>query len=506
MASDNFRVCPTTGLKVDFSAQTLIKLNAFTAIVFLLVGGLLGLAIVLTRWQAVHLLTAELFYRALTLHGIAMLVAWIVFFEMALLYFTSAILLNCRLAVPWLGWLQYILMLVGGAIVTVMVLTGNADVMFTSYVPLKAHHLYYLGIVLFAVGAILGCVTFFATLGIAKTEKTYQGSVPLVTYGAIVAAIIAILTLAHGAIFFIPTWLWALGVIPMMDPETYRLLFWGFGHSTQQINVAAMIACWYAIGTLTVGAQPASEKFSRSAFALYAIFICIASEHHLLVDPGISAAHKEWNTGYFMHLAVLASMMHAFSVPAQIEIALRKKGYTKGMFEWLKKAPWGDPAFSSMVFSVTGFGFMGGITGILYGTEQLNIIRHNTIAVPGHFHATVVVGTTMAFMGITYYVLPLIFQRQVAFPTVAKLQPYVYGVGMWIFCIAMMFVGGFGVPRRHWDITAAESLFKGELSFGPTVDLGFAVVAIGGVLAFVGGAMFVLNAVATVAMGKKVNQ
>ena len=60
------------------------------------------------------------------------------------------------------------------------------------------------------------------------------------------------------AIVFIPTWLWALGVIPMMDPEVYRLLFWAFGHSTQQINVAAMISCWYLLGTLTVGALPVS--------------------------------------------------------------------------------------------------------------------------------------------------------------------------------------------------------------------------------------------------------
>jgi len=62
------------------------------------------------------------------------------------------------------------------------------------------------------------------------------------------------------------------------------------------------------------------------------------------------------------------------------------------------------------------FGFLGGITGVILGTEQLNIIMHNTLYVPGHFHATVVTGTTLAFMAVTYLVVPLIFQRQIIWP------------------------------------------------------------------------------------------
>jgi cytochrome c oxidase subunit 1 len=498
-----FRTCPATGFKVHGPAETLIQINAVTAIVFLLVGGILGLLMVLTRWQAVHILDAEWFYRLLTLHGIAMLVAWIIFFEMAVLYFASAVVLSSRLAAPWAGWLQYVLMLVGAAIVTVQILLGNADVMFTSYVPLKASHWYYLGIILFAVGAIVGCIVFFATLIVAKHEKTYQGSLPLVTFGAAAAAIIAITTLAHGAIVFIPTWMWAAGLIPMMDPESYRLIFWGFGHSSQQINVCAMVAVWYMLGALTVGAKPVNEKVSRVAFVMYVLFINIASEHHLLVDPGLSAAHKSWNTGYFMHLAVLASMIHAYSVPAQVEVALRKKGYTKGTFEWLKKAPWGNPGFSALVLSLIGFGFLGGITGVVYGTEQLNIINHNTLRIPGHFHATVVSGTTLAFMGVTYYVLPLIFRREVIFPGIAKLQPYVFGIGIMTFSTAMMFAGGFGVSRRQWDMTGVEAPF--QVNFDAIVDLAMAITGISGVLAVVGGAMFVLLAVGTLLIGKKIN-
>jgi cytochrome c oxidase subunit 1 len=99
-----FRICPTTGLKVHLPAEMLIKANAVVAVVFLAIGGLAGLLVALTRWPAVHLLPADDFYLALTAHGLDVLLVWIIFFEMALLYFASAILLNSRIATPALGW------------------------------------------------------------------------------------------------------------------------------------------------------------------------------------------------------------------------------------------------------------------------------------------------------------------------------------------------------------------------------------------------------------------
>src|SRR5262245_43463842 len=178
-----FRVCPDTGLKVYLSAENLIKANAVAAVVSLLVGGLLGLLVALTRWPSVHLLPAEAFYAVLTAHGINVLLFWIIFFEMAILYFASAIILNCRLATPWLAWLGFLLMIVGDVLVNVAVLQGDSSVMFTSYVPMQAAPNFYLGIILFAVGALIGCCVFFGTLLIAREERTYQGSIPLVTFG-----------------------------------------------------------------------------------------------------------------------------------------------------------------------------------------------------------------------------------------------------------------------------------------------------------------------------------
>jgi cytochrome c oxidase subunit I len=503
MSSFIHRICPATGLKVDRNADHLIRANAVVATVMLLIGGIAAVLVLLTRWQAVHLLDATMFYRVLTIHGMNMLIFFILFFEMAILYFSSAVLLNSRVAAPKVAWTAFVLMVVGMLMVQYTMFTGKADVLFTSYVPLRADPNFYLGVILFAVGALMVTILFFATLVVAKREKTFEGSLPLVTYGAMTAAIIAVITLGQGAAIYIPTWLWSMGLMEV-DAQVYRLVWWGLGHSSQQVNVAAMVAVWYLLGALTVGAVVLNEKISRLAFVLYVAFISMAAAHHLLVDPGMGPAWKVVNTSYFMYMAVLASMIHGFTVPAGIEVGQRLRGYGKGTFEWLKRAPWGDPGFSSLAFSIVVFGFVGGITGVTFGTEQINIIAHNTLRIPGHFHATVVSGTAMAFMGLTYYVIPLIFRKKVAFWPLAKIQPYLFAGGMLIFSMAMTFAGTFAVPRRHWDITFTNAPF--DLQFSPTVDMLLGVMALGGLLAAVGGAIYILVTVWSVFFGKPIEE
>lgn len=500
MSNEN-RTCDITGLKIDKTAESMIKLNITTAIIFLAVGGAAALLVLLTRWPAIHLLPVEWYYRWLTAHGLVALIVWIFFFEVALIYLGSVVLLGGRMAVPILSKVAYGLMMLGVVLVVAMVLGGQADVLFTSYVPLQAHPIYYLGIILVAVGMLLVFIHFFINMAVAKKEGHYKKTLPLVSFGIMAGSIIGIMTLAHGAAIYIPTLLWSLGVIESIDPSAYRLVWWGLGHSSQQVNVCLMVSMWYMTAAFMFKAKPLSEKLCRTAFVLYILFINVASEHHLLVDPTFSAWHKIVNTSYVMHLAVLASMIHAFAVPASIEVGLRKQGYTNGLFEWLKKAPWGNPGFSAIFISIILFGFLGGITGVIFGTEQFSIIRHNTWAITGHFHGTVVAGTTIAFMGAAYQFIPIFFKRDLIMPTVAKFQPFVYGGGIMLFSIAMMSAGSFGVPRRHWDYNFSDAPFGYQ--FDTTVDIFMGLTGLGGIIAVVGGAMFIVVTLGSIFAGPK---
>ncbi|MBI3571085.1 MAG: cbb3-type cytochrome c oxidase subunit I, partial [Gammaproteobacteria bacterium] len=497
-----FRTCPDTGLLFHKPAETLMKLNAVAGIVFLLIGGVLGLLVGLTRWPTVHLLPADSFYMLLTAHGLSVLIFWIIFFEIAVLYFTCTTLLRSRLATPRWAWLGFALMVLGSITTMVAIFQGRSSVMMTSYVPMSAEPHFYLGLILFAVGALIGCFVFLGTLVIARAERTYgDGSIPLVTFGALTACIIAIFTIASGAIILIPTFLWKVGYINHIDPLMYRIIWWAMGHSSQQINVSAHIAVWYAIAGVVFGAKPLSEKVSRTAFLLYILFLQLACAHHLLTDPGISSEWKIFNTSYAMYLAVLASMIHGLTVPGAMEAAQRKRGFNKGLFEWLRKAPWSNPTFAGVFLSILIFGFLGGISGVVMGTEQLNLIMHNTLYVPGHFHATVVGGTTLAFMALTYWLVPILFRREIILPSLSKFQPYLFGLGTAGLSLFMMGAGTLGVPRRHWDIAFNGAIFGHQ--FPETAYLLLGLVGISVILAVLGGGLFILQIVGSVFFGRR---
>jgi cytochrome c oxidase subunit 1 len=494
------RACDTTGLPVCLTAQRFIKLHAVTAVVFLLIGGAGAILLALTRWPAVHLLSAEWYYRILTLHGLDMLIVMILNFEVAILYFAGTVLLNSRIYSSALAWVGFVLMLGGAVMFNVAILAGTSDVLMTSYAPLVAHPAFYLGIILLAVGTLIGVGNFFGTIYIARRDHTYEGSMPLVVFGALAAAIIAVATLLHGAVVLIPTFLWSVGLVAHIDPSWYRITWWGLGHMSQQVNVCAMVSVWYFLGTLTTGSKPISEAVCRGAFLLYILFINLASAHHILVDPGVSASWKIWNASYAMYLAVLASMIHGFTVPASIEVAMRRKGYDRGLFGWLTAAPWSNPGFSGFFLSLIIFGFGGGITGVVLGTQQINIMAHNTLRIPGHFHVTVVGGTTLAFMALTYYLVPLIFQREFYARALCRLQPWLFGGGISIFAIGMSFAGSYGVPRRHWDVDFSGAQFAVGFDSGAHVMLG--MMGLGALIAFTGLLLFILLVVAAVFFGR----
>ena len=499
----SFRICPDSGFYFDKSAESLIKVNAVAAVVALMIAGILALGVILTRWQTVHLLPADMFYQVLTAHGINALIFWCIFFEVAIMYFAASTLLRVRLAGPKWAWTGFALMIIGAVMNNVAVLQGKSSVMMTSYVPMQAEPHFYLGIILFAVGALIACFVFLGTLVIAKEENTYDGSIPLVVFGALTACIIAIFTIASGAIILIPTFLWSIGYINHIDAEVYRILWWGLGHSSQQINVAAHVSVWYLIIGVLFGARPMSEKVSRSAFLLYILFLQLASAHHILVDVGVSSEWKVFNTSYAMYLAVLASLIHGLTIPGAMEVSQRGKGLTKGLFEWLRKAPWGNPVFSGFFLALIIFGFIGGITGVVMGTEQINLIIHNTIYVPAHFHATVAVGTTLTFMALTYLLIPVLFRRQTILPGLAKLQPYIFAGGMLLLILFQLGAGTLGVSRRHWDMAFSGALLN--FDYPGTAYMLMAVSGVGGVLAAIGGASYILITVGSLIFGKKLD-
>ena len=497
---EGFRTCNTTGLTIHKSAEDMVKLFGVTGIVALLVGGIFALFVALTRWEIVGLLGAADYYRYLTIHAWYLLIFWMVFMEIAILYVGGNFVLGRRLPLQSLAKAGYALMVGGALLITWGTWTQSVPdqaPLLTSYAPLPSPTEFYLGVDLFLLGALVAALPFLATIWREKREHPNR-TLPLITFGAFCPSIVAAEAIVGGLITYVPTLAWRLGYLAHIDPAWYRQMYWIIGHGSQQINLLAMITIWYFMTHVIGGAVVASEKVSRFAFVLYLFFINMGAAHHLMSDPAVGLGWRLWNTSYAAYGAVIASMIHAFAIPAGLEAGRRRKNKGGGLFGWLWSAPWRDPGFSATILSIILFGFLGGITGVMMGQMQLNMTWHNTLAVPGHFHGTVATGTTLAFMGLGYYVVRLVFGREWIGDILATVQPYLYGAAMGVVALMMMYLGVlFGVPRRHpsvMDIPGTAFSFEAATPF-------FAVFGIFAVLAIIGGGLFLAIAVGSLLFG-----
>ncbi len=500
---DGFRTCAVTKLRIHRSAEVPVKIFGLTAVVALILGGIAALLVALTRWEAVGLLQPAAFYKYLSLHAWNLLIFWMVFMEVAILYVGGPMVLGRRLPAPRVVRTGWGIMVASALLIEYAIWTTSypdQQPLLTSYAPLKSSPLFYLGVITFILGTVTAALPFFACLWQEKREHP-ERTLPLVTFGSFVTGIIAVEALLGGLITYVPTFLWRIGVLGSIDAAWYRQMYWIIGHGTQQINLAAMVTVWYFLTHITAGAEVVSEKVSRLAFILYLFFINMGAAHHLMSDPALSASWRIWNTSYAVYGAVFASLIHAFAVPAGLETGRRKRGLGRdGWFGWLRTAPWHDPGFSATMLSIILFGFLCGITGVLMGQMQLNTMRHNTLAVPGHFHACVALGTTLTFMGLLYYLIRLLFRKEWVLDRLARAQPYLYGGAMTLAVMAMMEAGiVYGVPRRDPIVTSIPGTTFSFAASRPVL----ALIGIGGALAVLAGAAFVLVAVGSLLFGRE---
>jgi cytochrome c oxidase subunit 1 len=112
---------------------------------------------------------------------------------------------------------------------------------------------------------------------------------------------------------------------------------------------------------------------------------------------------------------------------------------------------------------------------------------------------TVAGGTSLAFMGLAYYVVPLIFQKEYPARILARIQPYIFGFGIVLMGIGMTLAGSLGVPRRHPDVDFTGARLSANLGDASSF---LAMVGIGGTIAAIGALIFIGLTVWAVFFGK----
>jgi hypothetical protein len=330
----------------------------------------------------------------------------------------------------------------------------------SNYVPMLEHPLFAAGLLLFAL-AVAAAVADVRRLrgGAGGTGGAGQEGALLPAEAgwslraAALMLLVALLTFAEA---------WVLTPAALSADTYYEVLYWGGGHVLQFANASAMVACWVALLTPVLGRSPLTARQA----ALVA---------GLMLLPVLSAPVLGWQdtTGgeyrvaftRLMQWGIFPGVLVALGLSARALWAAR--GATAPQARWQRNAFW-----ASATLTVLGF-----VLGAL--------IRGSTTTVPAHYHAAIG-GVTAAFMAVAFGLLaplgmPVPEGRWWA---VARLQPVLYGVGQSVFALGMAVAGSRGMERKAYG---AEQVRR---SLAHT--LGMAVSGLGGLVAVVSGALFVV--------------
>lgn len=441
------------------------------AVSTLVFAGLFAVLLALSRTPVIQELYAgKNFVRvALVGHVDLSVVIWFLAFMGVLWVLSSTSFLKAKLFCPILGWAGFWVTVSGTILLTAATLLALGEPIFSNYVPVLTHPVFYVSIALVGLGIGLTVINTFLT--VLKADK--PSGVPALTFGLLAAGVAVIIgLLCFGiAYFLIPD-----EIVPgiSLDPGLYfERLFWGGGHILQFANTIGMVSAWLLLAYLTLKNVPlGSDRMATLAFAYYILFILPAPFIFFQTDIN-SQLHKD-------------SFTHLMKYGLGVSTAFFAVGIIRGIMRQKKEGRlnWADPAFSSLVLSMSLF--------VLGGAVSL-FIRGSNLKIPSHYHG-VIGAVTTAFMGLTYYIIPLL-DRKVWSKKMAKYQPYLYATGQALFVIGMFWAGAHGVPRKTYG--TAQNLD----SVAKTV--GMALQGIGGLIAVIGGATFVLNVLASLLKRKE---
>ena len=433
-----------------------------------------------------HSVIIKSYYHGLSIHGVLNVLVWTTFFICGFLPFLTARSLRMPLASRRLAWGTFWLML-GGLVLAAVPLLGNAaTVMFTFYPPLKAHWAFYVGLTVVVAGTWL--VTLNLALTLSAWRRNHPGvRTPLPAFMALATFVmwtIASLGLAAEMLFMLIPW--SLGWVTGTDPLLARVLFWFTGHPIVYFWLLPAYISWYTLVPRQAGGRLFSDPMARASFLLFVVLATPLGFHHQYTDPGI---HEGWKLVHaFLTFAVFfPSLLTFFNVVASLETGGRARG-GRGLVSWFFRLPWGDPSVAAQVLAMITFAF-GGIGGLVNASMSLNLLVHNTAWIPGHLHLTVGTAVTLSFMGITYWLVPMLRGRALWSRRVALAQVWLWVGGMVIFSNALHRLGLMGMPRR--TMMGAAPYVQPE--WKPLLTL----VGVGGSLLFVSAMLYFLNMVMT---------
>ncbi len=481
--------------------KRMILIEIIFPIVLLVLGIYHGLLQVLYRAgiiRGTQFLGLE-YFQGLTLHGVVNAIVFTTFFAVAFGYAVIRYHLRSPLYMK-IAWLSFWLMIIGTLLAAAAILSGQASVLYTFYPPLKAHPVFYVGLVLVVVGSWIAFFNWIPPYFAWKREHPGE-KIPLAVVGIFATFIVWLIATAPVAIeilfLLIP---WSMGWVATVNVPLARMLFWFFGHPLVYFWLLPTYVMYYTMLPKLAGGKLYSDFAGRLTFLWLVLYSAPVGIHHQFTEPGISDTWK-FVHAFFTMLVAVPSFATAFTMAASLEHGARLRG-GQGLLGWWKKLPYLDRdrwLFSYLFAGLVIFIF-GGITGIVNASYNLDTVVHNTSWLPAHFHQTVAGPVFLSYLGMSLYLIASLTGKKIKLPTWNVWMPYVWTIGIMVFSSGG-FVGGAGGEPRRTNLGLTYANPQSPL-YHPEWQFTNLCTAIGGVIMTLAALMFFAVFFATV-FGKR---
>jgi hypothetical protein len=325
--------------------------------------------------------------------------------------------------------------------------TGESHPLLNNYVPVLQNTAFFIGLGVFGLGFGLLVVRAFLSAWSSDSSSSGERSLRFGLFVAVMASMSAILALV----------LSYYGINEGFQGQAYYdRLFWGGGHIIQFSHTQLMLVAWLWLASVSGARLRLSPRIVLLLFALGLSPVLVVPIIYLSFDVS-SGGHLYW----FIQLMKYGGALAAVPVGIATTLAIIEKWRPIAGFEVERNA---------LLFSILLFG-VGGVIGFM--------ISGSNVTIPAHYHGSIV-GVTLAFMGMTYHLLPQLGFRKVT-GRAARWQPGIYGIGQLMHIIGLAWSGGYNVQRKS---TGAEQGFEQVAGMG--------LMGLGGLISIIGGITFLV--------------
>jgi heme/copper-type cytochrome/quinol oxidase subunit 1 len=427
----------------DSNARRLTTGWLLLGLAALVIGGLFTILIVLSRTPFFQEIIPwkDFFRTALVVHVNLTVLVWFLAFTGALWSYNSSDIGRSA------GWLALILASLGTLIIVLSPFTGESHPLMNNYVPVLQNSVFFVGLGVFGLGFCLLVIRSCFTSFDSDNQTSGETSLRFGLFVAVVASLFAL-----GALL-----LSYLGINDGFEGLAYYdRLFWGSGHIIQFSHTQLMLVAWLWLASVSGAWLRISPRVTLFLFLLGLQPVLAAPVIYLVFDVS-SGDHLFW----FIQLMKYGGAIAA--VPIGVAILL-------SIIERWRPTPGFEIERNALIFSLLLFGVGGGIGFMISGS---------TVTVPAHYHGSIV-GITIAFMGLSYYLLPQLGFKKVS-GRIARWQPGIYGGGQLMHIIGLAWSGGYNVARKSTD---AERGFEQVAGMG--------LMGFGGLVSIIGGIIFLV--------------